>query len=77
MFVQHRDARWVVRGSVTQLSRDPVPNGLEVHCAVSLIVADARGGAVRVLLNGHASARGDDGDALATMALTAAVREAI
>lgn len=71
------DARWVVRGAVTQLSRDEVADGLEVHCAVSLIVADARGGTVRVLLHGHASARGDDGDALAELALHAAVRSAL
>ena len=71
------DARWVVRGAVTQLSRDTVADGLEVHCAVSLVVADARGGAVRVLLHGRASARGDDGDALTDLALSAAVRSAL
>jgi hypothetical protein len=71
-------ARWVVRGSVVQLDRRTVADGLEVRCAVSLIVTDGRGGSVRAMLEGRAGARGvDDPDRLAQAALDAAVRGAL
>lgn len=73
-----RRARYVVRGSVVQLERRQVSDGLEVRCEVSLIVADARGGSVRAMLSGRAGARGvDDADRLARAALEAAVRGAL
>src|SRR5689334_11198638 len=52
-----RDARWVVRGSVTQLERSQAAGDVEVSCAVSLVVSDARGGNVRAMLQGRARAR--------------------
>lgn len=73
-----RRARWVVRGSVVSLDRREVEDGLEVRCAVSLIVTDGRGGSVRAMLEGRAGARGvDDPDRLAQAALDAAVRGAL
>ena len=73
-----RRARWVVRGSVVQLEEHEVADGLEVRCEVSLIVADARGGSVRAMLQGRAGARGvDDPERLARAALQAAVRGAL
>lgn len=73
-----RRARYVLRGSVVQLERVAVNDGVEVRCAVSLIVADARGGTVRALLSGRAGARGvDDPERLARAALEAAVRGAL
>nr|MDQ3034698.1 hypothetical protein [Myxococcota bacterium] len=45
-----RRARWVVRGSVVQLDRRELADGIEVRCEVSLIVSDARGGSVRAML---------------------------
>ncbi|UJR81549.1 hypothetical protein [Sandaracinus amylolyticus] len=73
-----RRARWVVRGSVVQLDEHAVADGLEVRCEVSLIVADARGGSVRAMLQGRAGARGvDDPERLARAALQAAVRGAL
>lgn len=73
-----RRARWVVRGSVVQLDRRDVADGIEVRCAVSLIVSDARGGSVRAMLEGRAGARGvDDPERLAQAALDGAVRGAL
>src|SRR5689334_13684970 len=43
------DARWVVRGSVTQLEHSRTAGDVEVSCAVSLVVSDARGGNVRAM----------------------------
>lgn len=72
-----RRARWVVRGSVVQLDRRDVADGIEVRCAVSLIVSDARG-SVRAMLEGRAGARGvDDPERLAQAALDGAVRGAL
>ena len=52
--------------------------GLEVRCEVSLVVADARGGAVRAMLRGRAGARGGtDAARLQGNALRAAVRGAL
>lgn len=72
-----RRARFVLRGTVVQLERRQVSDGLEVRCEVSLIVAD-RGGSVRAMLSGRAGARGvDDPEQLAHAALEAAVRGAL
>lgn len=72
-----RRARYVLRGSVVQLERREVSDGIEIRVAVSLIVAD-RGGSVRAMLSGRAGARGvDDPDRLADAALAAAVRGAL
>ncbi len=51
---------------------------MEVDCEVSLILADARGGSVRVMLSGRAGARGGaDGDGVERAAVGAAVRGAL
>lgn len=72
-------ARYVVRGSVTRLVQEPADDDVAVRCEVSLLVAEARGGNVRFVLSGRASARGDgrDGNRLARTALRAAVRGAL
>ena len=70
-------ARYVVRGAVTRLDRRALGDDVEVRCEVSLVVADARGGSIRMMLSGRAGARGDDGDALEHAALEAAVRGAL
>ncbi|MEC7524922.1 MAG: hypothetical protein VYE22_33890 [Myxococcota bacterium] len=68
----------VVRGSIVRLERTRVAEGLEVRCEVSLVVADARGGAVRAMLRGRAGARGGtDVARLQGNALRAAVRGAL
>jgi hypothetical protein len=73
-----RRARYVVSGSVVQLEQRNVSDGLEVRCAVSLVVANAHGGAVRAFLSGRAGARGvDDPDRLTRAALEAAIRGAL
>jgi hypothetical protein len=72
------EARWVVRGSVTRLDRRVVGHAVEVQCEVSLLVADRRGGSVRMMLNGRAGARGgQSGESLDQIALQAAVRGAL
>lgn len=72
-------ARYVVTGSLTRLERRRVgASALEVDCEVSLILADARGGAIRMMLSGRAGARGGTtGDAVEHAALEAAVRGAL
>ena len=71
-------ARFVVQGAVTRLERRDARPGVEVQCEVSLVVSDARGGAVRVMLSGRAGARGTEaGDAVERAALQAAVRGAL
>ncbi len=72
-----REARYVVRGSVTRLDRSPVGSEVQVRCEVSLIVADARGGSIRLMLSGRAGARGSDAVTLERAALDAAVRGAL
>jgi hypothetical protein len=74
----HRRARYVLRGSLVQLDQREVADGIEVRCEVSLVVSDARGGAIRALLTGRAGARGiDDPNRLAHAAIEAAVRGAL
>ena len=72
-------ARYVVRGSVTRLVQEPADDDVSVRCEVSLLVAEARGGNVRFVLSGRASARGDERDhaRLARAALRAAVHGAL
>ncbi len=71
-------ARYVVHGSVTRLDHQRLPDGVEVHCEVSLVVADARQGTVRVMLQGRAGARGArDAERLEEVAVQAAVRGAL
>lgn len=72
-----RRARYVVGGSVTRLDRRANGRDVEVRCEVSLVVADARGGSIRMMLSGSAGARGDDAETLAHAALEAAVRGAL
>ncbi len=73
-----RHARFVVQGSLTRLDRRDAPHGMEVDCEVSLILADARGGAVRLMLSGRAGARGGaDHQAVERAAVEAAVRGAL
>jgi hypothetical protein len=71
-------ARFVVEGSLTRLERRNIEHGMEVDCEVSLLLADARGGTVRLMLSGRAGARGGmDGDAVERAAVEAAVRGAL
>jgi hypothetical protein len=71
-------ARFVVQGSFTRLERRNVGHGLEVDCEVSLLLADARGGAVRLMLSGRAGARGgSDANAVERAAVEGAVRGAL
>src|SRR5688572_2006880 len=51
-----RRADWVVRGSVTRLERSSHEGDNQVRCEVSLILAEARGGNVRMMLSGRAGA---------------------
>jgi hypothetical protein len=72
-------ARFVVTGSVVELSeRDVAPDEREVRCRVSIVVADARGGSVRAMLEGRAGVRGGGrGDSLRRSALRGAVASAL
>ena len=73
-----RRARYVLRGSVVHLEQRGVADGIEVRCEISLIVSEARGGAIRALLSGRAGARGvDDPERLARAALEGAVHGAL
>lgn len=72
-----RRARFVVTGSVTELSVDDRAGEHEVRLTVSLVVAD-RGGSVRAMLSGRAGVRGDEApERLTESALVAAVRSAM
>lgn len=72
-----RHARYVVRGSVTRLDCHVDGRDVQVRCEVSLVVADARGGSIRMMLSGRAGARGEDAESLEHAALEAAVRGAL
>lgn len=72
-----RHARYVLRGSVTRLDRRPQGRDVEVRCEISLTVADARGGSIRMMLSGRAGARGTDAESLERAALEAAVHGAL
>lgn len=57
-------ARFLVTGSVVELSHHVLtPQEREVRCRVSVVVADARGGAVRAMLEGRAGVRGGGSEA--------------
>lgn len=67
-----------LRGTVAELTRAQLHDGVEVRARVTVVVADARGGAVRAMLTGRAGARGGaDVDRLSESALRAAVRGAL
>jgi hypothetical protein len=72
-------ARFVVTGSVVELSeRSVAADEREVRCRVSLVVADARGGSVRAMLEGRAGVRGGgNGESLRRSALRGAVTSAL
>ena len=70
-------ARYVLRGAVTHLERAPVRTGTRISCEVSLVLAERRGGSVRLLLSGRAEAHGGLSDHLEEAVLRAAVRGAL
>lgn len=68
----------VVRGSIVSMRQTRVDGNTEIRCEVSMVVADARGGAIRAMLHGRGGARGDGAvDRLSHDALRAAVRGAL
>ncbi len=72
-------ARFIVTGSVVELSHRFVAQGeREVRCRVSIVVADARGGSVRAMLEGRAGVRGGGTeDAMRRSAVRGAVASAL
>ncbi|CAG0975346.1 hypothetical protein ARNL5_02022 [Anaerolineae bacterium] len=71
-------AELVGGGSIVRLDRVTHGGEVEVRCEVSLIVSEARGGAIRAMLRGRAGARGGgDAERLSQSALAAAVRGAL
>lgn len=73
-----RSARFLVSGSVVELDEHEVGDEHEVRCRVSIIVADARGGSVRAMLEGRAGVRGGDDEAsLRRTAVRGAVQSAL
>lgn len=72
-------ARFVVTGSVVELSAHALAEGeREIRCRVSLVVADAHGGAVRAMLEGRAGVRGGGTeDAMRRSAVRGAVTSAL
>jgi len=71
-------ARWIVHGAITRLESSRRGADTEAHCEVSLIVADARGGAMRATLVGRAHARGrSSARVLERQAMQGAVRGAL
>ncbi len=71
-----RQARYLVGGAVTRFERRRVSGRAEVHCEVSLVVAERRGGSIRMMLSGRATAAGAGGG-LEQSALRAAIRGAL
>lgn len=67
----------IVRGSLTSLDRSVVDAETRVRCEVSVIVADRKTGAMRMILRGRAEARGSRRDGLYRDAVEAAVRSAL
>jgi len=73
-----RRARYLVGGSVTRFEHRRVAERVEVHCEVSLVVAERRGGSIRMMLSGRATAAGAGAtNDLERSALRAAVRGAL
>lgn len=70
-------ARYVLRGSVTRLERERAGAGTRVACEVSLILAERRGGSVRLLLSGRAEGRGGRSRDLEAAVVRAAVHGAL
>jgi len=70
-------AQIVVGGAVVAFERTSRGDQIEIHCEVSLIVSDARGGAIRAMLRGRGGARGSNPAQLSRDALRAAVRGAL
>lgn len=76
--VPARRAELELRATVAELRSQRTHEGVEVRARVTVVVADARGGAVRAMLTGRAGARGgDDVNRLSDNALRAAVRGAL
>ncbi|MBX3249137.1 MAG: hypothetical protein KF901_18305 [Myxococcales bacterium] len=72
-----RSAHYVLRGAVTRLEVEGESDRRRLECEVSLIVADRRGGSVRMVLSGRASARGPGVERLQSQVVRAAVRGAL
>lgn len=70
-------AQYVLRGSVTRLEVRGEAERRQLECEVSLVVADRRGGAVRMMLSGRAVARGPEVERLGPQVVRAAVRGAL
>lgn len=72
-------ARYVVTGSVVELSDRALGGGEhEVRACVSIVVSDARGGAIRAMLEGRAGVRGGSGaDAMRRTAIRGAAESAL
>lgn len=70
-------AQYVLRGSVTRLEVRGEAERRQIECEVSLVVADRRGGAVRMMLSGRAVARGPEVERLGPQVVRAAVRGAL
>jgi hypothetical protein len=71
-------ATYIVRGSITELKQSHEGGDRRIDCQVSIVVSDAQGGAMRLLLAGRGAARGKmKVGPLARQALTAAVRSAL
>jgi hypothetical protein len=71
-------AHHVLHGRIRALERSRHTDGqAQVRCEVSVIVAERRSGAIRIMLRGAATARGGRRTALARRALDAAVRSAL
>ncbi len=70
-------AQYVLRGSVTKLEVRGEAERRQIECEVSLVVADRRGGSVRMMLSGRAVARGPQVERLGPQVVRAAVRGAL
>jgi len=67
-----------LRGTVAELERTQLHDSVQVRARVTVVVADASGGAVRAMLTGRAGARGGgDVQRLSDNALRAATRSAL
>jgi len=76
--VTRRRAQLELRGTVAEVTRRTVHDGVEIRARVMVVVSDARGGAVRAMVTGRAGARGGaDPAQLRRNALRAAVRGAL
>jgi len=71
-------ANFVVDASLLRIQRKSVAEGLEVRADITLIVSDARSGAMKAVLSGRGGVRtpSDTGEAAET-AVAAAIRSAV